>query len=194
MNNMVGVFAVAVALGLDAFSVALGLGLSGASRSFRTRFIGTVAAMHVVMPLLGLYLGLAAGSFLGKWAAIVGALVLAYIGFQMIREGLGSYETTASFGEAREKLFKKGPEVSLGGWLSVLVLGLSVSVDALAVGFGLGTTKVPILYTVMTTGIVAGVMTGLGWLGGRYFSELVGKRAQAAGGILLILMAVKMLL
>lgn len=191
---MIGVFAVAVALGLDAFSVALGLGLSGVSRSYRTRFIGTVAALHIIMPLLGLYLGQAAGSFLGKWAAIVGALVLAYIGFQMIREGFGKYETAVRFGEAREKLFSKGPDVSLRGWSSVLVLGLSVSVDALAVGFGLGTAKVPIFYTVMTTGIVAGIMTGLGWLGGKYFSELVGKRAQAAGGILLILMAIKMLL
>ncbi|MGE5543760.1 MAG: manganese efflux pump MntP family protein [Bacillota bacterium] len=191
---MIGVFAVAVALGLDAFSVALGLGLSGVSRSFRTRFIGTVALLHVAMPLFGLYLGLAAGSFMGKWAAIAGALVLAYIGFQMIREGLESYQTVVKFSEARQKLFNKAPEVSLGGWSSVLVLGLSVSVDALAVGFGLGITKVPILYTVITTGIVAGIMTGLGWLGGKYFNELAGKRAQAAGGILLILMAIKMLL
>lgn len=191
---MIGVFAVAVALGLDAFSVALGLGLSGVSRSFRTRFIGTVAFLHVAMPLLGLYLGLAAGNYLGKWAAIAGALVLAYIGFQMIREGIAGYQTAFKFKDAREKLFMKEPGANLGGWSSVLVLALSVSVDALAVGFGLGTTKVPILYTVMTTGIVAGVMTGLGWLGGKYFSELVGKRAQAAGGILLILIAVKMLL
>ena len=192
---MIEVFAVAVALGLDAFSIALGLGLSGVSRYYRTRFIGTVALLHVAMPLLGLYLGLAAGSFMGKWAAIAGAIVLAYIGFQMIREGLQSYQTTARFSEARKKLFNnKEPETSLGGWSSVLVLGLSVSVDALAVGFGLGTARVPVLYTVVTTGIVAGVMTGLGWLGGKYFSDLVGKRAQAAGGILLFLMAIKMLL
>ncbi len=191
---MLEVFAVAVALGLDAFSVALGLGLSGVSRYYRTRFIGTVALLHVAMPLLGLYLGLAAGNFMGKWAAIAGALVLAYIGFQMIREGLQSYHTTAKFSEARKKLFANEPEINLGGWSSVLVLGLSVSVDALAVGFGLGTARVPILYTVVTTGIVAGVMTGAGWLGGKYFSDLVGKRAQAAGGILLIAMAIKMLL
>jgi len=37
-------------------------------------------------------------------------------------------------------------------------------------------------------------MTGAGWMGGKYFSDLVGKRAQAAGGILLILMAIKMLM
>lgn len=191
---MIGVFAVAVALGLDAFSIALGLGLSGVSRIFKTRFVGTVAVLHVVMPLLGLYLGLAAGSFLGKWAAIVGAVVLAYIGFEMIRKGIENDQTTARFGEARQKLFRRGPQVNLVGWSSVLVLALSVSVDALAVGFGLGTTKVPILYTVMTTGIVAGVMSSLGWLGGKYFSELFGKRAQAAGGILLILLAIKMLL
>ena len=46
MNNMIGVFAVAVALGLDAFSVALELGLSGVSRTFKTRFVGTVAVLR----------------------------------------------------------------------------------------------------------------------------------------------------
>ncbi len=194
MNNMIGVFAVAVALGLDAFSVALGLGLSGVSRTFKTRFVGTVAVLHVVMPLLGLYLGLAAGSFLGKWAAIVGAVVLAYIGLEMIRKGMESHQITARFGEARQKLFSQDQHVNLMGWSSVVVLGLSVSVDALAVGFGLGTTKFPIFYTVITTGIVAGIMTGLGWLGGKYFSEFFGKRAQALGGALLILLAIKMLL
>ncbi|NLW44010.1 MAG: manganese efflux pump [Syntrophomonadaceae bacterium] len=194
MNSMIEVFAVAVALGLDAFSVAMGLGLSGVSRYYRTRFIGTVALLHVAMPLLGLYLGLAAGTFMGKWAAIAGAVVLAYIGFQMIREGLREFQTAVRISEAREKLLLKEPETTLGGWASILVLGFSVSIDALAVGFGLGTARVPILYTVVTTGIVAGVMTGAGWMGGKYFSDLVGKRAQAAGGILLILMAIKMLM
>lgn len=193
MNNFIGILAVAVALGLDAFSVALGLGLSGVSRSFKTRFVGMVALLHVIMPLAGLYLGLAVGSYLGKWAAIVGSIVLAYIGLQMMRRGVGSHQTEMSFKEARGKLEQK-PVVNLSGWSSVLILGLSVSVDALAVGFGIGTAKVPIFYTVLTTGTVAGIMTGMGWLGGQYFSELIGKRAQAAGGILLILLAIKMLM
>ncbi|MGE5423703.1 MAG: manganese efflux pump, partial [Ignavibacteriales bacterium] len=68
-NSMISVLAVAVALGADAFSVALGLGLSGVPRSFKIKFVVTVAVFHVIMPLVGLYVGLTAGNLFGRWAA-----------------------------------------------------------------------------------------------------------------------------
>lgn len=195
MNNILSVLAVAVALGADAFSVALGLGLSGVSRNFKVRFVGTVAVFHVIMPLLGLYIGLTAGNILGRWAAIIGAVVLAFIGFQMLRKGLEDEERSNMDG-ARTKLASQKAEAARGmsGWAAIAVLALSVSVDALAVGFGLGTTQVPIVYTVVTMGSVAGIMTGLGWIGAKYSSEILGRRAQAVGGIILTILAIKMLL
>lgn len=193
MNDMLAVFAVAIALGADAFSVALGLGLAGVSNLFKKRFVAIVAILHVIMPLLGLELGIVAGTFLGKWASIIGAVVLAFIGIQMIRKGLVK-EESFSFQEARGKLFNNNDHKEASGWIGEIILGLSVSIDALTVGFGLGTTKVPIVYTVITTGLVAGAMTALGWLGARFFSEFTGKRAQAFGGVVLTLLAVKMLL
>jgi len=191
LNELMGSFIVAIALGLDAFSVALCLGLSGISRTFKLQFIGVVSILHVLLPLTGLYLGLAAGNLAGKWAAIIGALVLAFIGQQMIREGLAKEEVMC-FREARVKM-ERNDRIALGGWTAVLVLGLSVSVDALVAGFGLGITRVSILSTVVIMGVVAGLMTGLGWLGAKYCSELIGKRAEAVGGVLLILLALKIL-
>jgi len=88
---------------------------------------------------------------------------------------------------------ERNDRIALGGWTAVLVLGLSVSVDALVAGFGLGITRVSILSTVVIMGVVAGLMTGLGWLGAKYCSELIGKRAEAVGGVLLILLALKIL-
>lgn len=184
-NSMISVLAVAVALGADAFSVALGLGLSGVPRSFKTKFVVTVAVFHVVMPLVGLYVGLTAGNLFGRWAAIIGAIVLAFIGFEMLRKGF----------EKEEQANQQSKDSrNMTGWGAIAVLALSVSVDALAVGFGLGTARVPIPYTVAIMGTVAGIMTGLGWIAAKYSSELLGRRAQAVGGIILTILAIKMLL
>ena len=73
-------------------------------------------------------------------------------------------------------------------------MGTSVSIDALTVGFSLGTFKMPVFITVMIMGIIAAIMSLLGFLGGRMFSRLVGSYAQMAGGIVLAVLAVKLLL
>lgn len=99
-----------------------------------------------------------------------------------------------NFAEARQKLFQERSEMDFRGWVPLTILGLSVSIDALTVGFSLGTARVHIIYTVITTGAVAGLMTSLGWIGARFFSEITGRRAQAFGGLVLTLLAIKMLL
>jgi putative Mn2+ efflux pump MntP len=96
------------------------------------------------------------GNILGRWAAIIGAVVLAFIGFQMLRKGLEDDDKASKEG-ARTRIAGQKAETSKGlsGWAAIAVLALSVSVDALAVGFGLGTTRVSIVYTVITMGTVA---------------------------------------
>lgn len=195
MATIASVLAVAVALGADAFSIALGLGLSGAERRFRIRFVLVVGLLHVVMPLIGLVVGAVVGQFLGKWAAIAGALVLAFIGIQMLHKGLErGKEEVMPFDLSRLNRKESWLKGLSSEWGAVLVLGISVSIDALTVGFGLGTVQVPIPVTVATMGTVAGLMTALGWLGSRYLSAVVGQRAQVLGGLILTLLAIKMLL
>lgn len=194
MFDLLTIIVVAIVLGADSFSLALGMALRGVSRSYIWKFSGCVAIFHVLMPLLGLNLGLAAGRFLGIWAARVGALVLVWLGADMLLKGYrSSRPQTYSFAEGADLLQGTGDTSSAReGWGGILLLATSVSIDALTVGFSLGTVKMPILLTVVIMGIVAGTMTLLGFKGGKMVGRLMGSYAQMVGGILLVLLALKM--
>lgn len=175
---------------MDAFSLALGLGLKGVSYRYEFKLCILVALFHVLMPLIGLYLGIVAGRFLGIWAQRLGAVILAYIGVSFLVKGYQEVRPQAySFHEGSGIRLPTGAKTYGSIWL----LSASVSVDALSVGFGLGTFQMPLLLTVLTIGSVAGLMTWLGFLGGRFFSRITGSYAQIAGGLVLIALAGKLL-
>ena len=79
---------VSLALGVDAFSVAMGIGLGGLHRREAFFFCGLVTVFHVVMPLTGLFLGTYLGYLVGPLATTAGALLLLAIGGNMIFESL----------------------------------------------------------------------------------------------------------
>lgn len=185
---------VAVVLGMDAFSLSLGMGLQGVTRKYEAKFIAIVAALHVIMPLIGLSLGLAIGKILGIWAARIGAIILAYIGIDFLRTGYRELKPdTYSFKEGQE-IVKANQKPMADDWWTLILLGVSVSMDALTVGFSLGTLQMPIAITVVIMGFIAGIMTLLGFVGGRIFSRIVGSYAQIIGGIILLFLAVKLVL
>jgi putative Mn2+ efflux pump MntP len=189
-EQFVTVAIIAVVLGMDAFSLALGLGLKGVSYRYEIKFSGLVALFHVFMPLMGLYLGVVSGRFLGVWAQRLGAVVLIYIGVSFLLKGLKDIRPRSySFAEAAQRRAASGPQTLNNIWL----LSCSVSMDALAVGFGLGTFQMPLLVTVLTMGTIAGLLTWFGFLGGRLLNRLVGSYAQMIGGLVLIALAVKLL-
>lgn len=185
---------VAVALGTDAFSMAVGIGTSGGVRGGRILVVaGVVAIFHVVMPLMGLYLGGLVGRAVGDIAAIVGAIVLVLIGLHMIREGLKGDEGELIPGGISQMAGagKGKPMVVTSGW-GLMVLAASVSLDALTVGFGLGTVAVNITATVLTLGVVAGLMTAAGLIFGRHLGDWFGEKAVIFGGVILIGIGVHM--
>lgn len=191
LEQWLTILLVAVVLGVDAFSLSMGMGIRGVSDTYERRFSLLVGVFHIIMPLIGLNLGLVAGKFLGIWAGRLGAVILAYIGFDMLRKAyLETREKPVSFSKAR---MAAEPEAEgEEGTVSLLLLVTSVSMDALTIGFSLGTVQMPIFYTVCIMGIVAGAMTYAGFKGGRVFSRVVGSYAQFAGGIILLGLAVKM--
>ncbi|MDD3853257.1 MAG: manganese efflux pump [Syntrophomonadaceae bacterium] len=195
-EQLITIILVALVLGLDAFSLSMGMGLKGVTRDYEVRFAFTVAVLHVIMPLVGLGLGMAAGKFLGVWAARVGALVLAYIASDLLIKGYRELQVQTL--PIRKNSLSFSREASLqhsaAGWGSILILAVSVSIDALTVGFGLGTLKVPVLTTVIMVGITAGAMTLTGFYAGKVFSRVIGSYAQLAGGIILLALAVKLIL
>ncbi len=193
-EQMATILLVAVVLGMDAFSLSMGMGLQGVTRKYEVKFIVIVAVLHVIMPLLGLSLGLAVGKLLGVWAACIGALILAYIGIDFLRKGYGEIKTqTYSFKDGLTAL-QPDKKPDSDDWWTIILLGVSVSMDALTVGFSLGTLRMPIIVTVVIMGLMAGAMTLLGFIGGRVFSRIVGSYAQIMGGIILLVLAIKLVI
>lgn len=192
--DLAWVVAVAVALGADAFSLSLAIGLSGIRRRMMLRLSLVVAVFHVAMPLIGMLLGQALGAILGRYASLIGALVLIGLGGRMLYKVYRPGKESFSFGEARAALVpnKLAPDVSLSG-LGIFVFAASVSLDALSVGFSLGTIKTDIFLTVMIIGAIAGLMTGTGLVLGRMLGTWLGDKAELLGGLALVLVGIKLL-
>jgi len=192
--DLAWVVAVAIALGADAFSLSLAIGLAGIRKRMILHLSLVVAIFHVIMPLVGMMLGQALGSVLGRFATLTGALVLIWLGGRMLYKVYRPTTEHFPLGEARTALFYKNvvTNASLSGF-GIYVLAASVSLDALSVGFSLGTIKADILLTVMIIGMVAGLMTGIGLVLGRVMGTWVGDKAELLGGLALFLIGVKLL-
>lgn len=189
------VLAVAVALGTDAFSMAVGVGMTGIRKKQILSISAVVSLFHIFMPLTGLSLGVLLGRAMGRVAAIIGSLVLVFIGFSMLWESLKPER--AWLLPASRKRPGNRPETRIqvvSGFGGLLVLAGSVSLDALSVGFGLGTFRFNLLLTVLIMGGVAGSMTAAGFILGRRLGGWLGEKAQAAGGLILVFIGVKMFL
>ncbi|HBW38230.1 manganese efflux pump [Desulfosporosinus sp. BICA1-9] len=191
--NLTWVVAVAIALGADAFSLSLAIGLAGIRKRMIVHLSLVVAFFHVFMPLCGMILGQALGTILGRYANLMGALVLIGLGGRMIYKVYRPSEEHFSFGEARKVLFhtKLSSNSSLSGW-GIYVLAASVSLDALSVGVSLGTIRTDIYITVIIMGLIAGLMTGIGLVLGRMIGTRLGDKAELLGGLALLLIGVKL--
>ena len=192
--NFAWIVAVAIALGADAFSLSLAIGLAGVRKSMMLRLSLVVAVFHVVMPLVGMMLGQALGSIVGRYASGIGALVLIALGGTMLYKVYRPTVEHFPFGEARKAFFKNSISTnsSLNGF-GVYLLAASVSLDALSVGFSLGTMRADLFMTVIIIGAIAGLMTAMGLVMGRVLGPRLGDKAELLGGLALLLIGVKLL-
>lgn len=178
MDDFITLLILAGALGTDATSVAMAIGMNGIERGQISITSITVGLFHVIMPLIGLYLGKIFGTFLGNVASIIGAVIIIILGINMLRESFNN---------------KSISYINLNGWQMVL-LALSVSLDSFSVGFSLGTffsmRKTTI---VLTIGIVAALMTAAGMIAGKNLGKVMGDKAEAVGGIILMFIGLKIL-
>lgn len=169
--------AAAVALGCDAFSVAVGIGALGISGRRIFRLSWHFGLFQFFMPLIGLAMGQLSATVLGQAGQWVAAGCLVLIGFNMIRH---------LFSPGDQSPRKKDPT---RGW-SLIALSLSTSVDALIAGFSLGILGVNILIACLVIGLTAGLMTAAGMLIGAGAARALGRWAELFGGLVLIGLAI----
>jgi len=177
------ILGIALALAMDAFAVSLGLGLSlkpaTSGQTFRLAF--HFGLFQFLMPVLGWSAGETLIRHIEKYDHWVAFALLLAVGGKMMFESLRP--------EKESGLKRSDPTRGV----SLLVLSVATSLDALAVGLSLAALRVAIVYPAVVIGIVAFAMTVLGMKIGPALGKVVGRRAELLGGVILILIGIKIL-
>lgn len=169
LGEIVSLIFMAIALGMDAFSVSLGAGMQQL-RLKRVAIIGLVFGLfHLILPLMGIVVGQFISMKIGQLAILTGGLLLIAIGVQMI--------LTAFNGNFKKVIEPFG--------FGLLFLAFSVSVDGFSVGLGLGMFGVKTIIALILFGVVSTCMTWVGFLLGRKVRGLLGVYSEILGGSIL---------
>ena len=168
----------ALALGTDAFSVALGVGTAGITARRMFRLSWHFGLFQFLMPILGWLLGRQLAELVGSVGHVLVGVFLAYVGGRMIVE---SVRSTTDDRLSRDRT---------RGWALVL-FSVATSLDALGVGVGLGILGLAIILPAFVIGVVAAGMTALGMVLGDRLRVVVGRRAETLGGLVLLGLAVR---
>ena len=169
--NLISISLIAIALAMDAFSVSI-------TKGFSQKNLTKPQILYYGL-LLGYLCGSAISSIIETLASIIGFTLLLIIGLNMIRESLGSDEDEIT----DEFSFKE-----------VTLLAIATSIDAFAVGITIALLKDPILISSVIIGIVAFLFSVVGIFIGKKIGHIVGDKFQILGGVILILIGIKILL
>lgn len=174
---------IAIGLSADCFAVALGFSISTkritVSRTLRVCF--AFGCAQAIMPVLGWLGGRTIIDLISDYDHWVAFGLLFFIGARMIWESFRSKE-----GEHQKRDISKG--------LPLLTLAVATSIDALAVGLSFAFLSVNIAVAALTIGVVCFLITGVGFVAGSKTGKLMGKRAEVAGGVILIGIGLRILL
>ncbi|REK69496.1 manganese efflux pump MntP family protein [Paenibacillus paeoniae] len=171
MGQFLTLLIIAVALGFDAFSLGLGIGLKGI-RLVDIVKLGTVIGLfHILMPIGGLLTGQLVSGLLGSVATTAAGILLLLLGGHMIYSSIRGEEV---------------PTFNHRSSLGLFVLALSVSVDAFSVGVTMGMFSADLWLTILLFGFFGGMMSMLGLLLGRKVSSKLGEYGEACGGAILM--------
>ncbi|GAC1320325.1 MAG: hypothetical protein NVSMB25_12510 [Thermoleophilaceae bacterium] len=170
-----------LSLGLDTFAVAAGFGLARLDARQRLRVSLAMAGFEAGMPLVGLAISAPLGRAIGSGADYIAAgLLLAF----------GLHTLVGDEDDAEERA---GALANLTLW-SAILLGLTVSIDELAIGLTLGLLRLPIVPVIVLIGVQALVLSQLGLRLGARLSSRVGEGAERLAGLALTALGVGLLL
>jgi manganese efflux pump family protein len=179
--DLLTIFIIAVGLGVDAFSVAIGIGAANIRKSWTPvlRLACAFGLFQFVMPIIGWLAGLTVVNIISGYDHWIAFALLSYIGVKMIRDAF------------REEKDEKKVDRTKG--MPLLLLSIATSIDALAVGFSFSLLKISMMLPSIIIGIVCFAMTVIGMFFGKGLAKFFGRRVEIFGGVVLIAIGVKIL-
>ncbi len=175
---------IAVGLAMDAFAVAIATGIAlgavSGRQTFRLAF--HFGLFQFLMPVIGYLAGMAVERYIEGYDHWLAFALLGYIGGKMVYEG--------GWGDGKEGNGGKDPTRGI----SLVVLSVATSIDALAVGISLGVLhNEGIVYPGVVIGVVACTFTAAGLHLGKRLGAVFGKRMEVVGGLVLVAIGLKIL-
>lgn len=172
------VIIIALGLSVDCLAVSIAVGLKTPSRKIRTgfKFAIVFGMFHILMPLIGWFVGTSIEPFtyIDHWIAF---FLLLAIGVRIIY-----------------KSFSKNTTEDKTNSQALFALAVATSMDSLVVGISLGLFKISPYLLALTIGTIAGVVTFTGFEIGKRIRGLFTKRLEIIGGVALIAIGIKILL
>lgn len=173
---------IALALSLDAFGVAISIGMCNCMvRRHKIKFCFSFGFFQFLFSFIGAYAGFLFNTYVAAVPQVIGGMVISAVGIFMIKEG-----------------FEKKSDTLLLDPKMYIVLGASVSIDALVVGFTVFNNisdHAVIISQTLFIGFVSGVISCIGFIISRYLRKIniITKYSDFVGGIILTLFGLKMM-
>lgn len=180
--GLIELFILAVGLSMDAFAVSICKGLSLGKIKFRHMATAGLwfGGFQALMPVIGYFLGVGFSDLVSKFSHWIAFGLLLIIGGNMIKEAFGKdEEESADASMSPKKMFP---------------LAIATSIDALAVGVTFAFLDVQIVPAVSFIGVVTFIFSAVGVKIGSLFGTKYKSKAQVVGGVILVLLGVKILL
>ena len=177
--SAIEIILLSIGLGADAFSVAICVGVCWFGLAQVLRLSLNFGLFQFFMPLLGWYIGGLTTSLIGPFARYVAAGILAVIAIRMLLQVRRCEDEPVD--EACDPTT---------GW-SLIGLSIATSIDALGAGFGLGLVASNLFLVCLVIGLTATLMTVIGMVLSSRLSSIFGRRIEALGGIVLIILSIK---
>ena len=179
--NLFEILLIALGLAMDAFVVAICKGLSMKKISLNKTIIIALyfGVFQTVMPIIGYILGSTFSNIIEKVDHWVAFILLGIIGLNMIKESFD------------KELENRNEKIDIK---TMSLLAIATSIDALAVGITFAFLKVSLLISTIIIGIITFGLSILGVCIGNKFGDKFQSKAEFAGGIVLILIGIKILL
>ncbi len=180
--ELVELLIIAVGVSMDAFAVSICKGLSVPSLKPKHALQTALwfGGFQALMPLIGYYLGIHFAEFVSSVDHWIAFVLLGIIGGNMIKEAL-----------QKEDEVNVDPDFS---FRTMFTMAVATSIDALAIGISFAFLSVNIWEAVILIGITTGLFSGVGVYVGNIFGSRYKSKSEFAGGIILIIMGVRILI
>lgn len=186
MSLFIVLFLMGVGLSMDAFAVSICKGLAMRKVNKKQAFVIGLffGGFQALMPFIGWALGSQFESYITSIDHWIAFVLLVVIGGNMVKEAVSE-----KGGE--DEVEQMDPPLDIK---EMFILAIATSIDALAVGITFAFLNYPIVEAITIIGITTFVISIIGVHVGNFFGSKYKKRAEIVGGVILILLGVKILL